>query len=268
MTDIQVRWLVPPGPAPAAVLGTPGATWPQQLYAAGLIPAPTIGAATEYLLDGWVHVTADTVAAAGQLLSVDTTAGPVTITLPAAGGLVAIRDHAGTWDTNPVYVEGNGLPIEGCAFFVLDEFGWRIDFMSVAGEWRYSKTYVHGSYLMNSLSGGAAAAPATSTPISTTINDTTAHMIGPFVPQLAREIWLTLNATVAATGTAQLLRSTDNGVTRLPITRGGAVTGEYAFGGLTGLVVNEPVVVETSAAATYYLTVTLSAGTLTVLIEQ
>lgn len=103
----------------------------------------------------------------------------------------------------------------------------------------------------------------TSAGLSGTISDTSAHTLGPFTPQLARDIWLTLNATVAASGTAQLLRSIDGGTTKLAVTAGGSVWGSYSFTGKTGVIVNEQVATETSAAATYYLAVTLTAGTIT-----
>lgn len=91
-------------------------------------------------------------------------------------------------------------------------------------------------------------------------------VIGPFTPQIAREIWLTLIGT-AAVGTAQLLRSTDGGGTKSAITDGtGNVIGAWAFGSgapLTGPVVNAQIFKETDAAATLYLAVALSAGSLT-----
>ncbi|KUR80746.1 hypothetical protein [Novosphingobium sp. FSW06-99] len=94
----------------------------------------------------------------------------------------------------------------------------------------------------------------------------TPWILGPFEPQLSRPIHLVLNA-IGASGTAQVLRSTDGGTTMLPITSGGAIAGDYAFGlgaPQTGIVVNEPIRTETDAAATFYLAVTLTAGTLTV----
>ena len=90
---------------------------------------------------------------------------------------------------------------------------------------------------------------ATSTPISGTVNDTAAHVFGPFAPQLARDIWVTITAT-AATGTAQLLRSTDGGVTRLGLTAAGAAWASWSFSALTGVVANEPAVTATDAAGT------------------
>lgn len=84
--------------------------------------------------------------------------------------------------------------------------------------------------------------------------------VGPFVPELARPIWLSLSGTW--TGSAQLLRSTDGGVTRLPLTAAGV-----PYGTFTGNA-NEAVTEESCAGATYYLAVTLSGGTLTYRLAQ
>jgi hypothetical protein len=109
---------------------------------------------------------------------------------------------------------------------------------------------------------------ATSTPLTATINNTTAHVLGSFAPQLSRQIWLTLNATVAASGTAQLLRSNDGGTTKIGITLGGSVAASYQFSAVTGAIVNEAILTETDATATYYLAITLTAGTVTVRVAQ
>jgi len=114
------------------------------------------------------------------------------------------------------------------------------------------------------------AVAATSTPLIATINDTALHMLGPFAPQLARPIILTLVAT-GASGTAQLLRSTDGGTTKLPITQGGAPAADYQIGlggPFAGVVANERIWTETDAAATEYLQVQLTAGSLAVRLAQ
>lgn len=123
-----------------------------------------------------------------------------------------------------------------------------------------------GNATLSTLASGYAA--ATSTPLTATISDTAAHVIGPLAPMLAREIWLTLYATSAASGTAQLLRSTDGGTTRIGLTAGGNLIGNYAFSGLGGTIVNEIISVETDAAATYYLAITLTAGTVQARVAQ
>ena len=85
--------------------------------------------------------------------------------------------------------------------------------------------------------------------------------LGPYVPQLGRTIWVTLSGTWS--GSVQLLRSTDGGATRLPLTYGDGTAKPNWSGNL-----NAPVAEETVAAATYYLGVTLSSGTLSYRMEQ
>ena len=109
---------------------------------------------------------------------------------------------------------------------------------------------------------------ATSAALTAVIGDTAAHILGPFSPQLSRRIWLTVNATSAATGTAQLLRSNDGGTTRIGVTQSGSIAGSYRFSAVTGAIVNEPVLTETDASATYYLTITLAAGSVAVRLAQ
>ncbi|WP_420382031.1 hypothetical protein [Novosphingobium sp.] len=123
-----------------------------------------------------------------------------------------------------------------------------------------------GNASLSALSAPYAA--ATSTPIRVTVSDTVAHMLGPFTPQLSREIWLTINATTTTTGTAQLLRSTDAGATRIGLTAGGVPIGAFVFAAVSGAIVNEILTVETDAAATYFLSLTLTAGTVAVRIAQ
>jgi len=114
---------------------------------------------------------------------------------------------------------------------------------------------------------GPDALAATSTPLTGSVSDTAAHTYGPFTPQLARNIWATLIGA-AAGGTAQLLRSTDGGITKAGLTAGGDVWASWSFAGITGAIVNEQIGTETDAAATYYLAVTLTAGSLTYRIAQ
>ena len=116
-------------------------------------------------------------------------------------------------------------------------------------------------------STGPTALTATSSALTGSVTDTIAHTYGPFTPQLARAIWATLVGT-AASGTAQLLRSTDGGTTKAGLTAGGEAWASWSFAASTGAIVNEQLVTETDAAATYYLAVTLTAGSLTYRIAQ
>ena len=101
-------------------------------------------------------------------------------------------------------------------------------------------------------------APATSTPLTGTANASTT--VGPFTPQLARAIWISLSGTW--TGTVQVLRSTDGGATKLPLTVAGASWGSFTAN------CNEPVAEESDAAATYYLSITLASGSVTYRVAQ
>lgn len=98
---------------------------------------------------------------------------------------------------------------------------------------------------------------AASAPLAGTAN--ASGVVGPFTPDLARPIWLTLSSTWS--GTAALLRSTDGGVTRLPATLAGAALSWSAN-------VNEAVAEESCAGATWYLAITLASGALTYRVAQ
>lgn len=100
--------------------------------------------------------------------------------------------------------------------------------------------------------------PAASVPLAGTTN--TSAVLGPFTPQLARPIWLTLSG--AWTGAVQLQRTTDGGATRQLLTAAGQPYGSYTANA------NEAVVEESCAGATYYLAVTLTSGTLTYRVAQ
>lgn len=86
-------------------------------------------------------------------------------------------------------------------------------------------------------------------------------VLGPFTPQLGRPVWVTLSGGWA--GSVQLLRSTDGGTTKLPLTYGdGSVKAVWSTNA------NAAVTEETVAAATYWLAVTIASGTLTYRLEQ
>lgn len=78
---------------------------------------------------------------------------------------------------------------------------------------------------------------------------------GPFVPALDRSIILSLSGTWA--GTVKVLRSTDGGVTKLPLTVGGSTWAQFTANCC------EAVWDESETGATLYLDVALSSGTLT-----
>lgn len=101
---------------------------------------------------------------------------------------------------------------------------------------------------------------ATPTPLAGVDTTAGAQDFGPFTPQLGRAIWLTLSGTWS--GTTQVLRSTDGGTTRLPLTIAGGAWGSFTAN------CNEPVTEESDAAATYYLRITLTSGSATYRMAQ
>ncbi|HEX7857246.1 MAG TPA: hypothetical protein VF503_26490 [Sphingobium sp.] len=86
-------------------------------------------------------------------------------------------------------------------------------------------------------------------------------VLGPFAPQLGRPLWATLSGSWS--GSVQLLRSTDGGATKLPLTYGdGTVKAVWAGNA------NAAVTEETVATATYWLAATIATGTLNYRLEQ
>jgi hypothetical protein len=119
---------------------------PQPLSAADIDQAGGDVVAREKLqtIMAWKTITADQAAVTGDRLSVDTSAASRTITLPAGGGMVTLRDHAGTWDSHPVTVLGNGRTIDGATSIALDLVGFEIALASVGGAWRYTLNFMYG----------------------------------------------------------------------------------------------------------------------------
>lgn len=92
-----------------------------------------------------------------------------------------------------------------------------------------------------------AAAALTGSATSTTV-------AGPFAPRAGRAVVLALSGSWA--GQVRVLRSTDGGTTRLPLTAAGLGYGVFTANAC------EAVWEESESAATLYLDVTLSSGTL------
>lgn len=99
----------------------------------------------------------------------------------------------------------------------------------------------------------AAAAPLAGTA-------TASSLVGPFTPRAGRAVMLSLSGTWA--GTVRLLRSTDGGTTKLPLTALGQPWATYTAN------ICEPVWEESEAAAVLYLDIVLSSGTLTYRVGQ
>ena len=83
---------------------------------------------------------------------------------------------------------------------------------------------------------------------------------GPYQPALGREAVLALAGTWS--GTVRVLRSTDGGITKLPLTIAGAAWAQF-----TGNCC-EPIWEESEAAARLWLEVTLSSGSLSYRLAQ
>jgi hypothetical protein len=107
----------------------------------------------------------------------------------------------------------------------------------------------------------AAAGVATATSAALTGTATTTSTVGPFTPNLGRVIWLTLSGTFS--GSVTLLRSRDGGTTKLALTYSDG-TAKPTW--TTAL--NTPVTEETVAGATYYLSITLTSGSVSYRLEQ
>ena len=95
-------------------------------------------------------------------------------------------------------------------------------------------------------------APAAA-PAALTGSAASSTTVGPFAPAAGRAIVLVLSGTW--TGQVQLLRSVDGGATKLPVTAGGQAYGLYTQN------VCAPVWEEAEAAATLYLGITVTTGT-------
>jgi hypothetical protein len=104
-----------------------------------------------------------------------------------------------------------------------------------------------------SIGAAAAAAPLAGTTAVTAI-------LGPFLPAGGRPIVLALSGTWS--GTVKVRRSTDGGVTKLPLTIAGSVWGQYTANAC------EPVWEENEVGAALYLDVALASGTLTYRLAQ
>lgn len=119
---------------------------------------------------------------------------------------------------------------------------------------------VDGSALL--VSTGAPLPVTMGAPAATPIAATTAAstVAGPYQPALGRGVVLTLSGSW--TGTVKVLRSTDGGTTKLPLTVAGDVWGLFTGNAC------EAVWEESEALARLYLDVTLTSGTLNYRLAQ
>ena len=99
---------------------------------------------------------------------------------------------------------------------------------------------------------------ATTTPVSGSV--TSSGVAGPFAPVPGRAVLLALSGYW--TGVVTVLRSTDGGATKLPLTLGGAPWAVFSVNCC------EAVWDESEAGAQLYLSMTVTSGTLTYRIAQ
>lgn len=102
--------------------------------------------------------------------------------------------------------------------------------------------------------------PASSLPVSGSASSGTTNS-APFIPQLGRDMYITLSGNFS--GTVQVQRSTDNGVTWNNIT----VAGGQPWGRYTGAC-DEIVETPTDGASRYRLNIVLSSGTVVYRLAQ
>lgn len=95
-------------------------------------------------LKGWQMITANRVAITGDRLICDSAAGGFTVTLPAGGGEVWVRDKAGSFGVHAVTVDGNGRTIGGDATMACDAGGFEVRFTSVGTTWTYQIHFTYG----------------------------------------------------------------------------------------------------------------------------
>lgn len=88
----------------------------------------------------------------------------------------------------------------------------------------------------------------------------TAVVVGPFTPNSGKPVVLALSGTW--TGTVKLVRSTDGGTTKLPLTAAGQAWGVF------GANCCEPVWEETVTGAALYLDIVLGSGTVAYRVAQ
>ena len=119
---------------------------------------------------------------------------------------------------------------------------------------------VDGSALLVSAAAPLPVAPAAST-VTPLAGSTAASLVaGPYQPALDRDVVLALSGTWA--GTVRLLRSTDGGTTKLPLTAGGSAWGQFTANCC------EPAWSEAESVARLYLDIALTSGTLVYRLAQ
>lgn len=97
-------------------------------------------------------------------------------------------------------------------------------------------------------------------PTALTGSASASTVVGPFTPNSSKPVILALTGTWS--GTVKLLRSTDGGTTKLPLTAAGQAWGVFSANCC------EPVWEEAAIGAALYLDIAISSGTVSYLVGQ
>ena len=126
----------------------------------------------------------------------------------------------------------------------------------------YAIGYSDESGLLAVVSNGAPLPVATSAPAPAPLVglSSISQVVGPFNPTVGRVIVVALDGEWE--GTVRLLRSTDDGATKLALRVGGASWGEYTIPGC------EQAWAVTESGATFYLDIALTSGTVAYRVSQ
>lgn len=122
-----------PGDVAAAAAGT-SAVLADAAAAAALSVSPA----------SFTTITAAYTATSFSFLAADTSGGSFPLELPAEGGTVVVRDPNGSWETNPLTIDGNGRTIDGEPTMEADLTGYKITFTSSGLVWRYTLDFEYG----------------------------------------------------------------------------------------------------------------------------
>lgn len=126
-----------PSPQGAGAVGTVIITATGSTVATGTGPAG-LG------LREWKTISGAYTARPGDRLICDSSDAAFSVTLPAAGGDVWLRDLAGSFSAHTVTALGNGRTIGGDASLECDEAGFEVHLVSTPDAWGYTATYVYG----------------------------------------------------------------------------------------------------------------------------
>jgi hypothetical protein len=142
--------------------------------------------------------------------------------------------------TDPIiHVAGNTVPLTALAFGAIEAIAQPVS-------------------AAHPLPTTSALPPSTAAPLTGAASAST--IIGPFVPELGRPVWILLDGVWS--GTVQLRRSTDGGATHAALTAAGGSWARFTANAC------EAPVVETEAGASYLVDIALLSGTVRYRVSQ